>query len=120
MNITTGNFEIIDSGAVIVPSCEYLEFEIKSLRFRFIFQENKDTEGHQTTPNITGTLANDGVSDYLSITVINFKSLFASPNQMLEVGTLEGKKLYVRFSVVPIGAENEQTRIFNYTWYKEK
>lgn len=120
MKIFTEKYEIISNGSVIIPSGEYLEFEIESLRFRFIFKDKERSESGQLTPNISGAIVNEEDSEYLSIIVSNFDSLFAAPQNVLEVGTIKGKKLSVIFSIVILGLDNEYSRIFHYTWFIEK
>lgn len=120
MNISTKKYDIIDSGMVIVPPQEYIEFEHEGLRFRFNFIESTKSDSEQPKPEITGNLDNDEHSQFLSINVNNYNGLFQTTTNMLEVGKVEGKALSVMFSIATVGSGNERIRIFNYTWYKSK
>jgi len=121
MTIQTEHYDIISSGSVIVPPGEYLEFEINTLRFRFYFKDTTPSNSAQTNSGITVSLVSDEAGQYLSINVNNFNSLFASPTNMLELGTIEGKALSVWFSIVGLsGSNGEQIKVFHYTWYKSK
>lgn len=120
MKISTSKFEIIDSGMVIVPPQEYVEFEHDSLRFRFNFIDTSKSESEQPKPEITGTLESDEKSEFLSINVINYNGLFHTTTNTLEVGKVEGKKLSVMFSIATVGSGDVRIRLFNYTWYKSK
>lgn len=121
MKIETGKYEVLETGSVIVPNGEFVEFEIENLHFRFNFIDEIDSSVGDSNKGVTATLVNEGVSQYLSIDVRNYNSLFTSPSKLLEVGTVEGKSLSVMFSVVVIsGANRYQVRVFHYTWYKSK
>lgn len=122
MKITTNRYDILESGSVIVPSNEYLEFELVGLRIRFEFIEEPANADGTTNSSITGAIVNEGDQQYLSVRITNYNSLFDTPTQMLEVGNVEGKKLTVCFSIVGLSSQNNtnRLRVFHYTWYKEK
>lgn len=120
VEISTANHIIIDSGCVIVPEEEYVEFKIEDLRFRFTFvsDENLQSEGKS---NITGELREDEAGQLFNMTVYNFTGLFATPTQMMNVAQIKGKQISVRFSIVELATNGSQpTRIFHYTWYQSK
>lgn len=119
--ISTTSYQILQSGSVIVPSGEFVHFEIEGMHFRFTFSDQTNQDNTKTT-RITGSLIKVDDKDGLAIDVINYESLFSSPKKMFEVGTLKGKKLYVRFSVVTLSGDDssEKSRIFHYTWYLAK
>lgn len=122
MKITTTSYNVLETGSVIVPSGESLEFEIEGLRYRFNFKKEKDEKSGNYIANITGSLVEEEESKCFVINIVNYDSLFSSTTQMLNVGTIKGKTLSVRFSIVALD-ENETkttTRIFHYTWYIEK
>ena len=122
MKITTSNYEILDTGSIVLPYNEYLEFEIESLKYRISFNEECESENKDQS-RITGQIVQEEGGSYFSLKVINYNSLFSTPIQLLEMGTIDGKKLFLNFSVIPLsGSENNnnKTRVFHYTWYKSK
>ncbi|RHK09600.1 hypothetical protein DW079_09970 [Segatella copri] len=121
MEISTSNFDIIESGSVIVPENDYVQFKFNGLRFRFVFMPNEIDMNNQEV-GVAGTLKNDDEGDYLEIEVQNYNSVFSSPMEKLRVGTVGDKSLYVYFSIAPLITNNTKvnSRIMLYTWYKEK
>lgn len=120
MNKYTENYDILETGSVVLPPNEYLEFEIGGLKFRFSFLDEVEGSNPVQT-KVTGQLIQGSGKSILSIKVINYNSLFTTPPHMLEMGTLDGKRLFVLFSVVSLSAdENNKMRVFHYTWYKSK
>lgn len=121
MKISTANYEILLSGSIVLPENEYLEFEIEGLRYRLTFKDELEGENKGQT-RVTGALVSDeGNPQYLSLAVINYNALFATPYQPIEMGTLEGKKLFLFFSVIVLsGDDTGKNRVFHYTWYKSK
>ena len=121
MKLATSKYEIIENGSVIIPSDDYIQFSFENLRFRFLFTsstEPAEKDGSQ----VVGTIKNDDEGKYLEIEVKNFNDMFASPMHMLNLGMVEGKKLYVDFSIVSLTTHGEKIgeRIMLYTWYKAK
>lgn len=117
---STTNHTILDSGSIIVPEEEYVEFQIESLRFRFIFV-NDDALQCEKKSTITGELREDNDGKFFNITVYNYTDLFATPTHMMNVAHINGKQLSVRFSIVELSSNEPQSmRIFHYTWYQSK
>ena len=57
IEISTTNSCIIDSGTIIVPEGEYIEFKIQNLRYRFSFNfDESSTEG-----SIAGKIQDEGI-----------------------------------------------------------
>ena len=120
MEKSTSTYDILESGSVVLPKNEYLEFEIEGLRYRFTFSDNLNDENKGQT-RITGALLQEGGKQYLSLNVINYNDLFSTPVQPIEMGILNGKQLFVYFSVVALpGNDNGKTRVLYYTWYQTK
>ena len=120
MKISTNKYVVVDNGTIVLPDNEQLEFEIEGLRFRFTFLEDLSDDSKGKT-RITGALVSDDGSQYMSIDIINFDSLFATPNQMIEMGKINGKKLFLNFSIITLSNKNDdKTRVFHYTWYTLK
>lgn len=120
VEISTSKYIILESGCVIVPEDDYVEFNIKGARFRFVFTQN-ETDSTDDCACVTGTLKKDTEGDYLEVDINNYKAMFSTPSQTLNVGTIDEKSLYVNFSTVPL-ADNSRIkcRIIIYSWYKEK
>lgn len=120
MKKSTSTYDILDCGSVVLPENEYLEFEIGGLRYRFSFSDDLDGENKGQT-RITGALVQEGESQFLSLNVINYNALFSTPAQPIEMGILNGKKLFVYFSIVSLsGDDKRKARILYYTWYQTK
>ena len=120
MKKSTNSYDILESGSVVLPYNEYLEFDIEGLRYRFTFSDDLEGENKGKT-RVTGALVQDGESKFLSLNVINYNSLFSTPAQPIEMGILGGRKLYVYFSIVSMTGDNPgKTRVLYYTWYQLK
>lgn len=124
--INVGNYEVISSGAVIVPNSEFLEFLFDNLRFKIIFETEKDDNGNLTQGYYTLSVEKDEVtqSEFLKITMFNQnKSFFSSSNTMIPVATLKNRKLLLKFCINSINTqdkEDKEDKIFFYTWFLEK
>lgn len=124
--INVGNYEVISSGAVIVPNTDFLEFLFDNLRFKIIFETEKDDNGNLTQGHYTLSVEKDEVtqSEFLKITMFNQnKSFFSSSNTMIPVATLKNRKLLLKFCVNSINTqdkEDKEDKIFFYTWFLEK
>lgn len=124
--INVGNYEVISSGTVIVPNTEFLEFLFDNLRFKIIFETEKDDNGNLTQGHYTLSVEKDEVtqSEFLKITMFNQnKSFFSSSNTMIPVATLKNRKLLLKFCINSINTqdkEDKEDKIFFYTWFLEK
>ena len=120
VKISTQNYDIIDTGSAIVQSGEYLEFEINSLKFRFVFTEEIETsdDGHIETK-----IEKIGTPDaYMGIYVHTQKNAFfgSSPN-LFKVATLKNKALFFKFAIQSINErDGKGDKILFYTWYLAK
>lgn len=120
ISISSSKYDIIESGCVIVPEDDYIQFSFEHLRFRFVFSSNQ-TSHEDKESGVTGTIKKDELGDYLEIGVDGYTSIFSSPSDFLKVGQIDGKALYVYFSITPLVAQEKiNKRIMLYTWYKEK
>lgn len=120
MEISTGRYIIVESGSLIIPEDDYVEFNIQGARFRFVFISN-NTDETDTSSSISGTLKHDADGDYLEVEIYNYNSAFSSPSQTLKVGNIDDKLLYINFSVTPLADNSKiRSRIMIYSWYKEK
>lgn len=112
--------EIISSGNVIVPSDDYVQFELYGLRFRFAFVQESTDENAEI--QITKSVETDQTGQQcLTILFSNVKnSFFGSFSDSIQVATIEGRSLSVRLSILSIIRNDEATRedkILFYTWY---
>lgn len=124
--INVGNYEVISSGTVIVPNNEFLEFLFDNLRFKIIFETEKDDNGNLTQGYYTLSVEKDKEtqSEFLEITMFNQnKSFFSSSNTIIPVATLRNRKLLLKFCINSINTqdkEDKEDKIFFYTWLLEK
>lgn len=121
MNLSTSKYEIIENGSVIIPTNDYIQFSFDDLKFRFLFTSSVDISENANL-EVIGTIKEDDDGKYLEIEVKNFNKLFDSPMHMLHLGKVQGKDLYVDFSIVSLTSNGEDVkdRIMLYSWYKEK
>ncbi len=119
VTISTEHYDIISSGNVVLQMGEYLEFQIMNLRFRIVFAESSDEQEGR----IQQTVENQGSPDaYMLITFYNqHKAFFSSVSSLSSVATIDGKHLYLKFSIQAINNVNDNSdKIFFYTWYLDK
>lgn len=114
----TKSHEIIDTGCVIIPYGEYLEFQIRNLKFRVVFEEEM-TE--PTESKIEIGVKGSGESSYMEILLYNQnQSYFSGLNEMLELATIDDRKVLLLFRVQSISnSSNREHKIFYYTWFHE-
>ena len=124
--INIGNYEIISSGALIVPHSENIEFIFDNLIFRIVFECEKDDDGNLTNGHYMLNVDKDEITkdEFLKITMFNqSKSFFSSANTMVHVATLKNRKLFLKFCINSINIqdkEDKEDKIFFYTWFLEK
>ena len=122
VKISTEHYDIINSGSVIIPFGQNIEFKIKELRFKIIFPQ-VITESEELQNSIEQTVRSDEEGEYLEITIANLRSaFFATARQLMHLAKLEGRKLFFKFSIVSVNSSenNEEDKIMFYTWYQEK
>lgn len=121
MELSTSKYVILESGSVIVPENDYVQFKFGNLRFRFVFAPN-DLEQSDENATVEGTVKKDEEGEYLEINIVNYNGLFDSPMEKINVGSIGGKPLFVYFSIAPLISDKTKikNRIVLYTWYKEK
>ena len=120
VKLSTEGYEILSSGSVIVPSNEYVQFEINGMRFRFSFIQESTEDNAEV--HITKTVETDQSGQKcLTILISNVKdSFFGSLRRSMPVASIEGRPLNVRFSILSINKEEEantEDKILFYTWY---
>ena len=120
VKLSTEGYEILSSGSVIVPSNEYVQFEINGMRFRFSFIQESTEDNAEV--QITKTVETDQSGQKcLTILISNVKdSFFGSLRRSMPVASIEGRLLNVRFSILSINKDEEantEDKILFYTWY---
>lgn len=117
INVFTSNYEVISNGTIIIPSDEFVEFSIQNLRFRLSFTQDDTEKTHYSTTIVEKETPNS----YMNVVFYNVPSLlFATPSNVIELGTIEGKKLCLRFSISTIKSEGRVDLVLVYNWLKEK
>lgn len=119
VKIKTADAEIISTGSVIIPKNEYVQFELKELKFRILFDTEKNKDGVLNDSKITTIVVGTGTESRLEIRFINYRSMFMStPTEPFNVATIENKTLLLYFSIVSINSSEEaEDKLFYYTWY---
>lgn len=113
----TPHYEVVANGVVIIPSDSYVEFSILDLKYRFSFL-NDETERVHYAKNMIGE---DTPNEYMDIVFYNVPStLLATPSNVIELGTIDDKKLCLRFSISTIQRENNSDLIIMYNWLMER
>lgn len=123
ITLSTEGYEILSSGSIIVPSNEYVQFEICKLRFRFSFvqESNEDDAEIRISKNVE---TDQSGQECLTILISNVRnSFFGSIRHSMQVATTEGRSLSVRFSILSINIDEErktEDKLLFYTWYRSK
>ena len=105
VKLSTEGYEILSSGSVIVPSNEYVQFEINGMRFRFSFIQESTEDNAEV--QITKTVETDQSGQKcLTILISNVKdSFFGSLRRSMPVASIEGRPLNVRFSILSLNKD---------------
>lgn len=118
----TTDYEILESGSIIIPSSQYIEFSFDELRFRILFSTEDQRVETDNASRMVYEVQSDIVGQYLRITLFNFSaSFFATSRNLVNVATLGGKQLFLKFSVLSVNQNgDDEDKIFFYTWFLEK
>lgn len=121
MNITISSerFDIISSGAVIIPANDYIEFKIDDLRFRITMIGNDENSSQGT---IQTSLEKDDKGECMVISLVGFaSSFFATPKQDLKLAFINNRDLLLKFSFTSINrSEGSFDGLLCYTWMLSK
>lgn len=123
VKISTGNYDIISTGSVVLQMGEYLEFQIENLKFRVEFIDEPIVEGVSREGRITTGVENAGTDNaYFRIALYNQDSaFFSSTPDFVNVASFDGKPLKLKFSTQPINnRQSSSDKVFFYTWYLGK
>lgn len=123
VTLSTEGYEILSSGSIIVPSNEYVQFEINGLRFRFSFVLESDDDNAEIKISKNVEIDQSG-QECLTILFSNVRnSFFGSIRHSMQVATIDGRSLSVRFSILSINTDEErktEDKLLFYTWYRSK
>lgn len=113
----TPEHEVIADGIVIIPCDSYVEFVIQNLKYRLSFTNDGEERVHYSA----SVKEKDTPNAYMDITFYNIPStLLATPSNVIELGTMDGKKICLRFSISTIQRANGSDYVLMYNWLIEK
>lgn len=111
MKITSGNYEVFDTGTVISFEQEPVTFNLAAdLKIRLAFRDDTEKKDDHRIE------FNQASNRELEIILVNFNNSLGSGNTApIEVGTLNNKKLYLNFRVHTLNLKSNKT--IHYCWY---
>ncbi|MDX2360372.1 MAG: hypothetical protein QNK23_06175 [Crocinitomicaceae bacterium] len=93
VKISTGNYEIIDSGTIVANSGESIVFEVSSLTFIFEFRSDPNKPKSNISKEVDGDKS-------LKIILTNFNNSLGTRNtDPLSIGTVNNRQLFINFNV---------------------
>lgn len=112
MKIKISEFEVYESGSVISPNGRPIEFFFPNFSVEIVFETTEDTKDIAINFEIA--------EKKLIVRLRNFSNSLGTENLgPINVGTLEGKDLFLQFRVYAM--DNGHNKLFHYTWLtKEK
>lgn len=123
MTISTENYEIVNTGSVVLQMGEFLEFKISNLKFRVVFINEESNDETPLEGRLVFAVENPGTEEaYYRMAFYNQSNAFlASISDFTHMGTIDGRPLKLKFSIQAINKrENGSDIIFFYTWYLAK
>ena len=124
IKLSTENYDIIDSGSVVLQMGEYLEFQIENLKFRIVFIDEPKEEGVVREGRISTSIENkeDANNAYFKISFYNQNTaFFSSTANFAQLAIIDGKPLKLKFSIQSINErDGSGDKIFFYSWYLGK
>jgi hypothetical protein len=111
MKITSGNYEVFDSGTVISFEQEPVTFHLATdLQIRLAFRDDSEKKDEHRLE------FNPISNNELEIILVNFNNSLGTGNTVpLQVGTLNNKLLYLNFRVYTLNVKTNKT--IHYCWY---
>jgi hypothetical protein len=111
--ILSGDKEVFQAGTVITCDNEGITFEISVIKVILSFEKDISTQ----EPSMKAE--NDVNANTLTLKLINFDNpLGTATTKPLIIGTINGRTLFLNFSVHAIG--NTAQKTVHYTYYFEK
>lgn len=117
INIQNDKYEIINTGSIILPKSDYIEFSFENLNFRVICKEEKKEDGTPTDSRYKTRLVKDNNGNvlYMELSIYNITgSTFSATENMIGLGFLSNHSLKLNFAINEI---SNSTYLFVYTWY---
>lgn len=112
MNVKVGEYDVFDNGVVITHANKDIEFKISTLFIKVKFFKDDENTGQSVTPSLLE-------GNCLQLTLTNFEnSLGTGLTEPIEIGTINGKKLFFQFIVHSLA--DGETKMFSYTWLTKK
>jgi hypothetical protein len=110
MRITSGNYEVFDTGTVISFEQEPVTFHLApDLLIRISFRDDSENKENRLEFNPIS-------NNELEILLINFNNSLGTGNTApLQVGTLNNRRLYLNFRVYTLNVKTNKT--IHYAWY---
>lgn len=121
--IQNDKYEIVNTGSVILPKDDYIEFTFENLIFRITCKQEKNEDGTLLTDSrFKSRLVKDDKGNvlYFELSIYNVNgSVFAATEEMLGLAFISGRPLKLNFAINEVSSSNY---LFVYTWYllKEK
>ena len=110
MKIKFGKYEVLDSGTIVGVKEEPLDFIIEektNFIVRLVFVDDKKVKDHHRKAQLFG---DNGVE----ITFTNYNNSLGTGNAIpLEIGRLQGKRLYFNFRIQHL---NSAGKTIHYSW----
>jgi hypothetical protein len=112
MKISTGKFEIINSGTIVGNPNESIEFNFQTLTFIIEFRKDSlKAESRIDKEAVDGKI--------LKILLINFNSPLGTRSSIpISIGTIENRKLFLNLSA--FSTSDATGHIFHYSFLLEK
>lgn len=113
----------MNTGSVILPKDDYIEFTFENLIFRITCKQEKNEDGTLLTDSrFKSRLVKDDKGNvlYFELSIYNVNgSVFAATEEMLGLAFISGRPLKLNFAINEVSSSNY---LFVYTWYllKEK
>lgn len=116
IKIQVDDFEIINSGSIIVENRQVTNFNFKDngldLNFKVKFTDDENISESKYEININKE------ENYLEINIINTGyGLNMGNKNMIPLATISNRQLYFKFMVSSIQNGDDKDNLFNYTWY---
>lgn len=113
MKICVGEYEVYDSGSVLSHGDKEILFEIKNLKIKIKFVSDSENANYDVKISLIDNNA------CLLLTLVNFNnSLGTGLTNPVEIGTINGSRLYLQFVVYQLGESD--TRMLSYTWLTKR
>lgn len=125
--ISIGDYDILSSGSVIIPTGVGIDFTFDELHFKIEFTYEKGDNDNFTEKAIkTNVISHPSAPSYLLIQFVNcIDNFFATTTEPLNVATFKNRQLLLRCSFNSINKQESEGSIkedilLHYTWSLRK